>query len=302
MFIIFEKQAIGGVFISLFSVMLSKTERLAESVIKSVLEILRNHPDTEFSELQIEQGTREKIISRQPILERLRNNPKIQYDSVTGRYRFKPSYPIKNRTDLINFIQSRPTLIIDSDLLECYRAINDDISDILAEKKVRAIRQSDFDRTLKCEVQQDAIERLPPNIDGSKPPKPPKCSLYGEQRCTNCATNRGIVLMKRFEPEIESMHVGKNLRSFYESVRLPHISEIHRITESQSQHLLTTNTSQLISNKVTRKIRSGPGRQRTNPSGSKFSWSEVNANRVSNIHILPLLEGSSPPDQQLSHK
>ena len=45
--------------------MLSKTERLAESVIKSVLEILRNHPETGFSELQIEQGTREKIISKQ---------------------------------------------------------------------------------------------------------------------------------------------------------------------------------------------------------------------------------------------
>lgn len=45
--------------------MLSKSERLAESVIKSVLEILRSHPDTDFSELQIEQGTREKIISKQ---------------------------------------------------------------------------------------------------------------------------------------------------------------------------------------------------------------------------------------------
>jgi hypothetical protein len=183
--------------------------------------------------------------------------------------------------------------------LECYKAINDDISDILAEKKVRAIRQSDFDRTLKCEVQREAIEKGPLATDGSKPPKPPKCSLYAEQRCTNCATNRGIVLMKSFEPEIENMHVGADVRAYYESVRLPHISEIHRITQSQSQHLLTTNTSQLISNKVTRKVRSGPGRHKTNTSGgSRFSWSEVNANRVSNIHILPLLEGSSNEQHQ----
>lgn len=45
--------------------MLSKSERLAESVIKSVLEILRNNPDIDFTELQIEQGTREKIIGKQ---------------------------------------------------------------------------------------------------------------------------------------------------------------------------------------------------------------------------------------------
>jgi len=273
--------------------MLSKTERLAESVIKSVLEILRNHPDTEFSELQIEQGTREKIISRLPILERLRNNPKIQYDSITGRYRFKPCYPLRDRNGLLSFIQSRATLIVDGDLLECFKSINDDISDILAERKVRAIRQSDFDRTLKCEVQQQLLEKAVPTSDGSKAPKPPKCRLYAAERCINCVTNRGIVLMKRFETEIENMHVSTDLRSYYESVRLPHISEIHRITQSQSQHLLTTNTSQLISNKVTRKIRSGPGRHKSSTSGSRFSWSDVNANRVSNVHILPLLESSS---------
>ena len=103
--------------------------------------------------------------------------------------------------------------------------------------------------------------------------------------------------MKRFEPEIEGMKVEvAELRNFWESVRLPHISEIHRITQSQSQHLLTTNTSQIISNKVTRKIRSGPGR-RPSSDRPRFSWSEVNANRVSNIHILPLLESSAENPQ-----
>ena len=273
--------------------MLSKTERLAESVIKSVLEILRSHPDTDFSELQIEQGTREKIISRQPILDRLRKNPKIHYDSVTGKYRFKPSYPIRNRDELLNFLQSRTSLIVDSDLLECYKAINDDISDLLTEKLVRAIRQSDMDRMIKCEVQQT----LPPptaEANPSIPQKPLKCSLYSPERCQNCASNRGIVLMKRFDPEIETMVADDDIKYYWNRVRLPHISEIHRITQSQSQHLLTTNTSQLISNKVTRKVRGGPGRHpsRDRP---RFSWSEVNANRVSNIHILPLLESSSQP-------
>ena len=276
--------------------MLSKTERLAESVIKSVLEILKNHPDTEFSELQIEQGTREKIISRQPILDRLRKNPKIHYDSVTGRYRFKPAYPIRNREQLLAFLQTRTSVIVDSDLLECYKTINDDISDILVEKLVRAIRQSDMDRMIKCEVQNNVTISAPDGNTAGVPAKPSKCSLYASERCGNCSSNRGIVLMKRFDPDIESMLADEDIRSYWSRVRLPHISEIHRITQSQSQHLLTTNTSQLISNKVTRKIRGGPGR-RPSSDRPKFSWSEVNANRVSNIHILPLLESSSPPPQ-----
>jgi hypothetical protein len=267
--------------------MLSKTERLTESVIKSVLEILRSHPDTDFSELQIEQGTREKIISRQPILERLRKNPKIQYDSVTGRYRFKPTYPLRNRDELMSFLHTRTSLIVDSDLLECYRGINEDISELLIAKSVRAIRQSDIDRTIKCELQQPN-----PVPTDNQQSKAVKCSLYSLERCSNCSSNRGIVLMKRFDPDIECMQADDQIKSYWNRVRLPHISEIHRITQSQSQHLLTTNTSQLISNKVTRKVRSGPGRR---PSGDRprFSWSEVNANRVSNIHILPILESSS---------
>ena len=190
------------------------------------------------------------------------------------------------------FLHSRASLTVDSDLLECYRSINDDISELLVSKSVRAIRQSDLDRTIKCEIQQTT----PPQSDNQQL-KPSKCSLYSSERCPNCSSNRGIVLMKRFDPDIESMRANHQIKSYWNSVRLPHISEIHRITQSQSQHLLTTNTSQLISNKVTRKVRSGPGRR---PSGDRprFSWSEVNANRLSNVHILPILESSSqqPPN------
>ena len=209
------------------------------------------------------------------ILERLRNNPKIQYDSVTGRYRFKPTYPIRTKDEVLAFIQSRPSLLVDGDLLECYKTVNDDVTDLLISKKVRAIRQADFDRTLKCDIAQPTVT------------KQIKCSLYSDSRCANCSTNRGVVLMKRFEPEIESIQVEPELKEFWDSVKFPHISEIHRITQSQSQHLLTTNTSQLISNKAVRKVR-GAARKT-----DRFSWSDVNANRVSNIHIMGLLEQSS---------
>jgi hypothetical protein len=261
--------------------MLSKTERLAESVIKSVLEILRVHPETDFSELQLEQGTREKIISKHAILERLRNNPKIQYDSVTGRYKFKPTYSIRNQIGLLHLIQSRSSLIVDSDLLECYRSLDDDVSDLLREMKVRAIRQSDFDRTLKCE--RMAVT----NVDASAPRHTTKCSLYAADRCKVCATNRGIVLMKKFEPEIEQMTVGVDIRDFWNDVKLPHISEIQRITQTPAQHLLTLSSSQIISNKAVRKVRGAA--KRGPQGGSRFSWSEVQANRVSNVHILGLL-------------
>lgn len=175
--------------------------------------------------------------------------------------------------DLMIFLQNRPSLLVDGDLLECYKSINDDISDLLVAKSVRALRQADFDRTLKCEKVKDQ------QLEG----KGSKCTLYDEDRCGVCSTNRGIVLMKRFEGE--SAPASVEIREFWNAVRFPHISEIHRITQSQAQHLLVTNTSQILSNKSTRKVRGG-----RKPA---FSWSDVNANRVSNIHILPLLEDQS---------
>ena len=221
----------------------------------------------------------------QVILDRLRNNPKIHYDSVTGRYRFKPAYAIRSQHDLVMFLETRPSLVVDGDLLECYKSIDGDISDLLAAKRIRAIRQSDFDRTVKCSKISESTDSVLPSPSQERPNRQPKCSLY-EERCSSCSTNRGVVLMKRFEAEIESLHVDAQIKAFWNSVQFPHISEIHRLTQSQSQHLLTTNTSQLLSNKSTRKVR-GAGRAR-----GKFSWSEVNANRVSNVHILPLLEQS----------
>jgi hypothetical protein len=262
--------------------MLSKTERLVESVIKSVLEILRAHPETEFSELQLEQGTREKIISKQAILERLRNNPKIQYDSVTGRYSFKPSYSIRSAQDLLSFLDHRPSLLVDGDLLESYKLIDDDISELLIQKRVRAIRQSDFDRTLKCQKQ----------LADASVAKAPKCSLYGSDRCASCATNRGVVLMRRFEAEIENATVCEEIKEFWNDVKFPHISEIQKITQAPAHHLLTLNTSQIISNKAVRKVRGSGKRQQSN---QKFSWSDVHANRLSNVHILGLLEGNDGP-------
>ena len=191
---------------------------------------------------------------------------------------------MRTQDELVAFIQSRPSLVVDGDLLECYKAMNDDVTEILIAKKVRAIRQADFDRTLKCEKAQETAISTASGV----PSKPTKCSLYSDTRCVNCSTNRGIVIMKRFEAEIESIKVEPEVKEFWDSVKFPHISEIHRITQSQSQHLLTTNTSQLISNKAIRKVRGGAKK-----SNQKFSWSEVNANRVSNTHIMGLLEQSS---------
>lgn len=184
---------------------------------------------------------------------------------------------MRNLNDLMSFIQTRASLVVDGDLLECYKGIDEDISTLLSSHRVRALRQSDIDRTIKCE-----------RVEGA-PSK--KCSLYSDDRCGTCITNRGIVLMKRFEPQIESMQVDEDVKQFWDGIKFPHISEIHRLTQTQSHHLLTTSTSQLISNKATRKMRKGPGRPGAQP--SRFSWSDVNANRVSNTHILTLLEESS---------
>ena len=268
--------------------MLSKSERLAESVIKSVLEILRAHPETEFSELQLEQGTREKIISKQAILERLRNNPKIHFDSVTGRYKFKPSYTIRTSDDLVNMLGHRTSLVVDGDLLECYKLIDEDIGELLKQKRVRAVRQADFDRTLKC-------QRQPTASDESAIHKVVKCSLYAADRCSACATNRGIVLMRRFEPDVEDNAVCSEIKEFWNEVKFPHISEIQKITQAPSQHLLTMNTSHILSNKAIRKVR-GSGK-RGPQGGNKFSWSDVHANRLSNTHILGLLQNDGSASQ-----
>jgi hypothetical protein len=175
----------------------------------------------------------------------------------------------------MSFLQTRASLVVDSDLLECYKAIDEDISHLLSERRVRAIRQADIDRTIKCEDSEGL--------------KTAKCGLYASERCKACSVNRGIVLMRRFDREIEELVADADIRQFWDAVKFPHISEIHRLTQTQSHHLLTTSTSQLISSKAVRKVRGArPGSQ-----SSRFSWSEVNANRVSNTHILGLLEQSS---------
>ena len=75
-----------------------------ESVIKNVLEVLRMYPGSEFSELELEQKSRDKLLNKPERLERLRNNPKIVYSPITARYMFKPTYQIKKREDLLDLI------------------------------------------------------------------------------------------------------------------------------------------------------------------------------------------------------
>lgn len=231
---------------------MERLERLTESVIKSVLELLKAHPTSEFSELSLEQGTKEKILNKPAILERIRSNPKIAYNPATSRYKFRPAYPIANRTDFLELIRSRQCVLVDSDLLECYRGVDEDVCFLLFKKLVRAVRHSDADRVIKCLVA--ASEAVKKSVRANTLPK---CDLYG-QRCTGCSDNRGLVLMQRFDRAPEQ--VADDVKEAWFSQDLPHLSEIQRAAfdNSSSHHLTIASTAHILQ----RKLQAGRGRRK----------------------------------------
>lgn len=237
---------------------MERIERLTESVIKSVLELLRSHPTNEFSELQLEQGTREKILNKPAILDRLRKNPKIIYNAVTSRYKFKPAYPLSNRDDLLDLIKARVSLVVDADLLECYRSADDDVSWLLVTKNVRAVRQADIERTIKCEVA--AAEATKANVRANTLPK---CSPYAPIRCPACSENKGLVLMRTFS---EFPAISEDIKEIWFSEELPHISEIQRAMASDNrdlqQHLAVSSTQHILTKSSLAKLRAAGGRGR----------------------------------------
>ena len=264
---------------------MDRIERLAESVIKSVLELLRSNPSTEFSELQLEQGTREKILNKPVILERLRKNPKIIYNSVTARYKFKPAYPLTHRADLMDLIAARASLLVDTDLLECYKAADDDVSALLVSKKVIAVRQADAERTIKCEVA--AAEAVKTNVRANTLPK---CSLYSANRCTACSDNMGLVLMRRFS---EIPTISDEIKELWFSVDLPHISEIQRAAVAEDrdlqQHLAVSSTQHILTKSSLAKLKAAGGRGRRKRT-VQGSWK---SDTLANEHVAEHLTSNS---------
>ncbi|KAF4697965.1 hypothetical protein FOZ63_025282, partial [Perkinsus olseni] len=106
----------------------AKGQRPVESIVKVVLDMLKQHPNQEFTDSQIERTTRERIIGQPAVVGMLQNNPKIDYDPTTRRYKFRPHYDLRDKQQLLQLLHSRPTLMVDPNLLESYPGIDEDIS------------------------------------------------------------------------------------------------------------------------------------------------------------------------------
>ena len=253
---------------------MERLERLTESVIKSVLELLKTNPQTEFSELQIEQGTREKVLNKPVILDRLRKNPKIAYNSTTGRYRFRPTYAISNRDDLIELIKSKAALFVDSDLLECYKGVHEDVSSLLVAKLVRAVRQGDAERAIKCQIASLEATKKSVRVNTL-----PKCSLYSD-RCPTCSDNKGLILMRMFN-DSHAEPLANDLKELWFSQELPHISEIQRTAASNDralqQHLGIASTQHILQ----RKLKAGAVRGRR----KRANDGQIKPESLSNDHL-----------------
>lgn len=243
------------------------------------------YPASEFSELQLENGTREKLLNKPLILERLRKNPKIIFNPVSAKYKFKPAYPLTSREELMDLIRARTSLLVDSDLVECYRAADDDVSALLTSRRVRAVRQADADRAIKCEVALASSIQL--NVKANTLPK---CSLYSPNRCPACSDNMGLVLMKNVA---EFSEISDELKQLWFSVELPHISEIQRAIDSEDRetqhHLSVSSTQHILTKSSLAKLKASSSRGRRKRTAQGAWKSET----LANDHVAEHLTSNS---------
>jgi bacterioferritin-associated ferredoxin len=235
----------------------------------------------ELSEWELERETKEKILNKPELLNRLRHNPKISYNPVSGKYRFKAVYAIRNRGELVELLRSRATLTVDQDLLDCYGGVEQDVEWLLTTRAVLAVRNADMDKTIKCEVQKAA------KTTG----KVGKCSLYGG-RCGGCADNKGVVLMMK-KNELET---SEEMKELWFSEQLPILSEIQRFKTSEEgnengnqggdmTHLTVTSTQHMLTKSSIAKLKA-TARMNQRQRKRAADGTMKTEHNVANAHVL----------------
>jgi hypothetical protein len=282
---------------------MDRFEKSLESSIKVILEYLRRlGPDAQRSEMELERETKEKVVNKPDLLSRLRDNPKIAYDSVSGKYRFKPMYTIRNRAELIELLGKRPTLTVDQDLLDCYAGVEQDVAYLLRDRIVWTVRNADADKMIKCE--KAAAEAKENKV---KLGTVAKCGLYGSDRCRVCADNKGIVMMCLW-PNIpaagKAADATATVADLWHSETLPILSEVQRamaasrvvgemgiagIAAGDMTHLTMTSTQHMLTKSSIAKLKATARlsqRQRKRAADGKLK-----TDTISNEHVLEHLMG-----------
>lgn len=252
------------------------TEKLVEAVLKSVLDFLRLHPTVGYTESQLEHNTRERIVSRAQVIERLRSNPRISYDSQSRRYTFKPKFALSGIDDLKLLLKSRRHVVIDSDLLECYVGAESDIWKLLKDRYVLGVRSSESLRNLKCTGGYHKSELG--SLESSGILDASYCPLDGASRCLECSSNKGISLCyvekgAHAEDTSSSTRVAEDLRTAYHNIPPMDIGEIRKMMPKQDRS----------QPQAVRATSSNPAE------GSRFEYFK---NRVANTHVLEEIYGS----------
>ncbi|KAF4664824.1 hypothetical protein FOZ61_000449 [Perkinsus olseni] len=269
----------------------AKGQRPVESIVKVVLDMLKQHPNQEFTDSQIERTTRERIIGQPAVVGMLQNNPKIDYDPTTRRYKFRPHYDLRDKQQLLQLLHSRPTLMVDPNLLESYPGIDEDISSLLREHACRGVRHPDYVKQIKCERAQAAAEQAASAGDGaarkaaSGGPRPKKqqCDLYSnEERCPACRSNLGVILGRLYSDEITSMAkaLDSDIKEMWFNTTWPSMADIQKATNEGR------NQQAEVLHRPVRKTRGG--RQR----GTRNKRSSSRPEKVSNTHLAGILNPS----------
>ncbi|KAF4697917.1 hypothetical protein FOZ63_020888 [Perkinsus olseni] len=235
--------------------------------------------------------TRERIIGQPAVVGMLQNNPKIDYDPTTRRYKFRPHYDLRDKQQLLQLLHSRPTLMVDPNLLESYPGIDEDISSLLREHACRGVRHPDYVKQIKCERAQAAAEQAASAGDGaarkaaSGGPRPKKqqCDLYSnEERCPACRSNLGVILGRLYSDEITSMAkaLDSDIKEMWFNTTWPSMADIQKATNEGR------NQQAEVLHRPVRKTRGG--RQR----GTRNKRSSSRPEEVSNTHLAGILNPS----------
>ena len=277
---------------------MERYEKSVESVVKEILEYLKRTRGRESSEFEMERETRQKILNMPELLSRLRNNPKILFNPLSGKYKFKPKFEISNKAELCDLLRTKPTVTIDQDLLDCYVGIAADLEALVLSRRVYAVRNADADKTIKCDLlKQKSGAAAGAGAGaaagagaGSGAGKAPKCSLYEKTRCSVCADNKGVVIMHRTRTEKEEGALAVKELWFNEG--MPSLSELlafhaagaEATSKVTQTHLTTSSTQHMLTKSSIAKLKAA-ARQRKRTVDGKVKNLDPNS-AISNQHVL----------------
>jgi len=126
-----------------FSIMTYKAPEKARSVLAlnhDVVKYLREL-EKEVSAEQIKAALNIDVLGNEPLMEQLRQNPKISFED--GVFSYKSKYPVRSREEVLALVRKNPDGIEMRDLIDSYKGVDADVKALALDRQIYLIRNND---------------------------------------------------------------------------------------------------------------------------------------------------------------